>query len=249
MKRLKPFMLAAAALMAPALLHAEVGVSLNGSRSSMVRQNRIAKQEEYTFLRTATQVRRFVDNGYLVAMPGNTDYSVIAGFPYARPVVKEFIERLAAGYRHACGERLVVTSLTRPSTNQPSNASPLSVHPAGMAVDLRIPARGSCLSWLSAELLELEDAGLIDATREYRPPHFHVAVFPTPYGAYEQTQVAKADAAEAVRRLEQAAREREWEAFWTIEAPSTEPAHASMAPSLELLVRALVLVTSLVLPV
>jgi hypothetical protein len=35
---------------------------------------------------------------------------------------------------------------------------------------------------------ELERRGLLDATREHRPPHYHVAVFPRPYLAYLQTR-------------------------------------------------------------
>jgi hypothetical protein len=195
-------------LTASAASAGEVDVTLNGSRASMLRQNRVAKEELYSFLRTPTQVLRFVDDGHLVEVAGNDDYDVIAGYPYARPVVRSFIERLATDYRAACGEQLVVTSLTRPSSRQPRNASPLSVHPAGMAVDLRVSARAECRDWLTAELLTLEERGLLDATREYRPPHFHVAVFPGPFQRYDQTLRAMADAEEAVRRLEAASAAR-----------------------------------------
>jgi hypothetical protein len=99
-------------------------------------------------------------------------------------VVRNLVEVLARAYHGECGEPLVVTSLTRPATRQPDNASPLSVHPAGMAVDLRVSSRRACVRWLEAELLALESRGLLDATREYRPPHFHVAVFPEPFEAH-----------------------------------------------------------------
>lgn len=195
-----------ALLLAPATVRADlysgVDVTLNGSRASMLRQNTVARQELYSFLRTPTQVLRHVDDGYLVPVAGNADYSVIAGYPFARPVVRSFVERLAADYRAACGEQLVVTSLTRPAGRQPGNASPLSVHPAGMAVDLRVSARASCRDWLTDELLTLEERGLIDATREYHPPHFHVAVFPAPFEAYDQTLAAQATIRESLRRIE-----------------------------------------------
>lgn len=208
MPRFSPLALAVCLIAAPALLHAEVEITLDGSRASMLRQNRIAKLEQYSFLRTPTQVLRFVDSGYLVELAGNHDYRVIAGYPYARPVVRSFVERLAADYRSACGEQLVVTSLTRPAARQPSNASALSVHPAGMAVDLRVSARTACRTWLMSELLELEERGLVDGTLERRPPHFHVAVFPGPYQAYDQTRRAEEAADEAVRRLEAASAAR-----------------------------------------
>lgn len=41
-----------------------------------------------------------------------------------------------------------------------------------------------CRNWLESTLLYLEEAGVLEATRERRPPHFHVAVFPDQYGGY-----------------------------------------------------------------
>lgn len=151
----------------------------------MQKQHTIAQQHDYTFLRTSTQVRQFIDAGYLVKMPGNADYDLAAvSYPYGRPALKLFIERLAAQYRSACGEKLVVTSLTRPKQNQPRNASALSVHPAGMAVDLRVSRNAACRRWLESTLLSLEKQGLLDAVRENYPPHYHVALFPTSYTQY-----------------------------------------------------------------
>ena len=105
-----------------------------------------------------------------------------------------FVEHLATDYRAATGEPLVITSLTRPDALQPRNAHQLSVHPAGMAVDFRVPDDASHRAWLEKTLLDLETKGLIDATRERYPPHYHVAVFAEPYSAYAK----KRDAAAAV---------------------------------------------------
>ncbi|MGH7446863.1 MAG: DUF5715 family protein [Longimicrobiales bacterium] len=206
MPRISALLLAASLAATPGLVYAEIDVSLRGSRASMLRQNRIAKQEAYSFLRTAQQVHAYVDNGDLVLLDGNDDYDVIAGYPFARPVVRSFVERLSSRYHEACGERLVVTSLTRPSARQPRNASPLSVHPAGMAVDLRVSRDAACREWLSAELLELEAMELIDATLERRPPHYHIAVFPIQFGQYA-AQMAAVEAAEAERTAQEAARQ------------------------------------------
>lgn len=162
-----------------------VGQSLRGSMSSVTRQYRVAQDHDFTFLRSADQVRRFVDAGYLVEIPGN-DYYVVANvsYPYARPEVKLFLERLAAQYMAACNERVVVTSLTRPSANQPTNASGRSVHPTGMAVDIRRSTQRSCRIWIEDVLMSLERSGVLEATRERWPPHYHVAVFPRPYARY-----------------------------------------------------------------
>jgi LysM repeat protein len=176
--------------------------SLLGSRYSMLLQNEEARQHDFTYLRTSADVRDFAKRGVLVRLRGNSDYAIESdevSFPYARPEVKLFVERLAEQYRDACGERLVVTSLTRPITRQPHNASAISVHPTGMAADLRRSSRASCRSWLEATLLDLEGRGVLEATREQYPPHYHVALFPNPYlraigvDALPPVQVAKED--------------------------------------------------------
>jgi LysM repeat protein len=170
------------------LLATASGVSaqtLKGSRIAMQRQHEVARAEDLTFLRDGAHVRQFVSRGLLVPVSANGDYELIGvSFPYARPALKTFITRLARQYRQACGERLVLTSLTRPLSEQPRNASDLSVHPAGMAADLRVSRKRSCERWLGRTLLSLESRGLLEATRERRPPHFHVALFPEAYLRY-----------------------------------------------------------------
>ena len=175
------------ALMAAAAVPAHADdVTLRGSPGSMVRQHRVAEENDYSFLRTGSQVRDFVDKGVLVKVEGDQNFSVSPGvsFPYARPEVGTFLERLGAQYREGCGEKLVVTSLTRPLANQPGNAHQLSVHPAGMAVDFRISRSAKCRAWLEGALLGLERKGVLDVTRERNPPHYHVAVFTDEYAAY-----------------------------------------------------------------
>jgi hypothetical protein len=161
---------------------------------SLRRQHRIAKRNDYTFLRTAADVREWVRKERLVTMR-STDTYLLDGvsFPYARPAVKLFIERLAAQYNARSGERLVVTSLTRPINEQPENASALSVHPAGMAVDLRIPESRADRRWLERTLLSLEDKAVLDVTRERHPAHYHVAVFPASYERYVSRQRGSAN--------------------------------------------------------
>ena len=163
--------------------------SLRGSPASLDQQNDEAVRHDFTYLRESSQLRRFVKAGLLVPVGGNRDYTLDdVSFPYARSEVKLFIERLSRQYRRACGEQLVVTSLTRPIANQPRNASPRSVHPTGMAVDLRRTTDPSCRKWLENTLLYLEEQKTLEATRERGPPHYHVAVFPTDYAAYVATR-------------------------------------------------------------
>ena len=166
--------------------------SLRGSSASLDRQVAQARRHDFTHLASTGQLRRFVDADLLVHVGGNRDYTLAdVSFPFARPEVRLFIERLSSQYRRACNERLVVTSLTRPLSHQPRNASDRSVHPTGMAIDLRRPG-GRCRSWLERVLLSLEARGVLEATRERRPPHYHVAVYPKPYGAYVRQLTARA---------------------------------------------------------
>lgn len=159
--------------------------SLRGSPHSMAVQNAGAHRNDFTYIRTPAQLRKFVRLGLLVELPGNDDYGLDGvSFPYARPEVKTFVERLSREYHNACGERLIVTSATRPVDDQPANASEISVHPTGMALDLRVSDRYACRSWLARVLLQLEDRGVLEATREHYPPHFHLAVFPKRYYRY-----------------------------------------------------------------
>jgi LysM repeat protein len=159
--------------------------SLGGSPASLDRQAAQARAHDFSYLETGSRVRTFVDAGYLVAVRANRDFEFYAvSFPYARREVALFIERLSSQYRTACGEKLVVTSLTRPLSAQPWNASDRSVHPTGMAVDLRLSRSQACRRWLESTLLHLEGAGVIEATRERNPAHYHIAVYPKPYAAY-----------------------------------------------------------------
>lgn len=168
--------------------------SLTPSRASLDLQNRQARAHEFTYLRNSHQVERFVREGFLVQVPRRGRHHVLhnVSFPFARPEVEEFILRLAADFHAACGEPLVVTSLTRPQSHQPPNASSRSVHPTGMAVDLRRAYdRAFCRDWLDRELLALEAAGVLEAAVERYPPHYHLALFPRPYRTFTARLAAR----------------------------------------------------------
>lgn len=159
--------------------------SLKGSKASVTRMDREATRENFTRLPNGDRVEDFVDMGLLKRLTGNRDYSIIgATYPYVRPEVKTFVERLSQQSRVACSRGLTVTSATRPKDEQPRNASKKSVHPTGMAVDFRVPPEARCEAWLKKTLLALEGKKVLEATREKSPPHYHVAVFPEKYADY-----------------------------------------------------------------
>ena len=170
----------AAVLAAALLLGAAPGIaaaqSLRGSPRSLLKVYNRAVAGHATFHRTPASVRRAAAAGRYVRLASNRNYR-LAGVssPYVRPATRAFLDALAPRYRRQCGQPLVVTSAIRPTSRQPRNGSPLSVHPTGMALDLRRP-RGACLTWLRRTLLTMERSGRIDATEERFPAHFHVAV-------------------------------------------------------------------------
>lgn len=187
--------------------------SLRGSSASLDRQNRAARQHDFTFIDTPDRVRHFANQGWLVRVRPNRNFELHAvSFPYAREEVKLFVERLAGQYRAACGEKLVVTSLTRPTTRQPRNASARSVHPTGMAIDLRYPGNRNCRAWLERVLTSLEGTGVLEATRERYPAHYHVAIYPQQYGSY----VAGLSQRSAQQVQQIAYRVRTGDSLWTI---------------------------------
>lgn len=197
-------------LLSPTLASAQ---SLGGSERSVDRAYHAAQAHDFTFIRDAKQVQRFVNGGYLVRVRSGRHYELHGvSFPYARPEVALFIDRLSGQYRRACGEKLVVTSLTRPLNRQPRNASEFSVHPTGMAVDLRRSGSRACRSWLERVLLSLEKSRVVEATRERYPAHYHVAVFPRQYGNYVERLVAR----DRARGAESRYTVRSGDSLWTI---------------------------------
>lgn len=166
--------LAVAALPRPAIAQ-----SLKGSSRAVAKAHAAVLALGLPFAKTAADVEQLVEAGKLVAVEAGPSLALHqVSFPYATPALARFVTALASRYRQACGEPLVVTSLMRPLDRQPPNASRRSVHPAGVAADIRRSKNGRCLAWLERELLELEGAGEIEATRESHPPHYHVAVLP-----------------------------------------------------------------------
>jgi LysM repeat protein len=53
-----------------------------------------------------------------------------------------------------------------------------------MALDLRRPKNSRCRNWLEGVLLDLEQKHVLEVTLEWRPPHYHLALFPAPYMRY-----------------------------------------------------------------
>jgi LysM repeat protein len=152
--------------------------TLKGSPASIDKQYRTALAYGYAFANNAHSVKDYVNSRQLVRVsPGRHLELHDVSYPYALLPTKQFLTRLSEQYHNSCGEKLTVTSLLRPRDRQPVNSVAHSVHPTGMAVDLRIPRGQKCRAWLENTLLSLEKQQVVDVTRERYPPHYHVAVF------------------------------------------------------------------------
>jgi nucleoid-associated protein YgaU len=85
-----------------------------------------------------------------------------------------------------------------------------------MAIDIRRTNDRGCRAWLENVLLSLESTGVLEATRERTPPHYHVAIFPRPYARY----VANLEARAADTRLASSSsldyRVRRGDSLWNI---------------------------------
>jgi hypothetical protein len=150
--------------------------SLRGSAASVDRMFTRAVRNDLDFLSTSKSLYHAVRDGDLVMLSVTEDLMLDdVAYPFVLPKTRDVVNTFARKYHEACGERVTVTSAARPRTEQPRNASPKSVHPTGMAVDFRKPA-GQCLTWMRKELVLLERQGVLEATEEKHPVHFHVAV-------------------------------------------------------------------------
>jgi hypothetical protein len=199
--------------------------SLRGSRASVDRIHRQAVNHGLRFFPSASSIRNAHQDGELMRLGGNDDYTLVAvSYPYVLPEAYTFVVRLASQYRAACGEKLVVTSAARPTSMRLANSVDRSVHPTGMAIDLRKPTNSRCLRWLRSTLVALNSSGVLEAVEERSPPHFHVAVFPNQYDRYVQARTGGSRASATSLATVAAARSaasrtyqvRRGDSLWTI---------------------------------
>jgi hypothetical protein len=156
--------------------------ALRGSKASVEKMYDFAQRYRYPFYLTPTTLDDAIAKGKLVPLTGDQSYELTrgVGFSYATVEARDFVTQFAPQYLAACGVPLTVTSAARPMSRQPRNANPHSVHPTGIAVDIRRPYPGPCLTWVRNALAQLEARGFVEATEEHHPVHLHVAVLRAP---------------------------------------------------------------------
>ncbi|MES2177215.1 MAG: DUF5715 family protein [Gemmatimonadota bacterium] len=161
---------------------APLPLALHGSKASVEKMYGFARLHRMPFYLTQTNVDTAIARGRLVPLSGDAAYEMTrgVGFSYATRETKAFVSAFARQFAMACDSPLTVTSAARPLNRQPRNANPHSVHPAGIAVDIRRPPSGPCLTWVRGALATLEAQGIVEATEERRPVHLHIAVLVAP---------------------------------------------------------------------
>lgn len=156
--------------------------ALRGSKASVEKMYDFAQRYHYPFYLTPSTLDEAIAKGKLVPLTGDENYEMTrgVGFSYATTEARDFITQFAPQYLAACGVPLIVTSAARPMSRQPHNANPHSVHPTGIAVDIRRPYPGPCLTWVRTALAQLEQRGFVETTEEHHPVHLHIAVLRAP---------------------------------------------------------------------
>ena len=150
-----------------------------------------AKDSGYEFAATEDRLVEMVEEGMLVELEENASLKFNnVSRPYVLPVVAEFVYRLADQYNYGqrCGP-LVLNGAARDVAFQQTmgNGSKKSVHPAGMALDIKSTDLAlRCQVWLEETLLDIEAAKRIDVTKEVsgEAPHYHVTVAIHEYEAW-----------------------------------------------------------------
>lgn len=149
---------------------------VGGEVSSSQQQLGYAQKQQLPFMATEAEYQTRISSGYFIRLE-SPFMEVHARRPYALPSTVVFVAELAREYYdEGCG-LLVVKDALRLTSERPSNGSLYSVHPAGMAVDIRtkyIPTE--CADWLRTYISQKEAEGKVDGTQEWKPEHLHVVV-------------------------------------------------------------------------
>lgn len=184
MRRALIFVFAVVFFFAPSLFAEKP--SLLGSHESQARQNEEALREGLERVLNDARLNRMKKDGTLVELPTHkyleVDPRVPPKFRFCLPEVKTFLLDLASNPRRT--GKIKITSAVRTDVYQRElrkknpNAVPLSSHVFGCTVDItKLKHSKAELKVLRKFLLELEGAGLIEATEETRQSVFHIMVF------------------------------------------------------------------------
>lgn len=183
----------------PAFLQGRARSMLAATSLSQSIQNERANAYHLTRMQNRAMIVKFVDDGYLSAVPQATRTYYLHDIPpaycYLRPWAKRFLDQVSGEFYANFHQRLRVTSMIRTVALQRRlerrnfNAAEAtgvdrSSHLTGATLD--ISKHGMSWReerWMRRQLIVLEQEGYVYAIEEFHQPCFHVMVFP-PYGDY-----------------------------------------------------------------
>ncbi len=127
---------------------------------------------------TSADYAALVKNGTFVCLEDGPYLEVIAEWKCVRPETAQFVQTMARDYTAAACGRLVVTEAGRLTKVKRRGSSPDTVHPFGMAVDIRlVRIEPRCADWIRTYVLEKEALKLIDGTEHFGTQlHMHLVV-------------------------------------------------------------------------
>lgn len=156
-------------------------VSLVGGCQTTSKQQRFhALKWKLPIASSATDYWSLVTNGSFVCLENGEYLQVVAKWKCGRLETVRFLAMMSKDYSAAACGKLVVTDFGRPETIKRSGSSPDTVHPFGMAVDIRLlRIEPRCADWIRAYVLEKEALKLVDGTEHVGTAlHMHLVVPP-----------------------------------------------------------------------
>ena len=155
---------------------------VGGCYTTSEQQRSFALSKGLPLASNEAEYRALIANGTFVRLESGPYLQVLAGRPYVRAETAQFVQQMAQSYSGAGCGRMIVIGAGRLTTEIYENSSPFTVHPFGMAVDIRTNARfgisTTCADWLRAYAKEKEAELLADGTHELDPEHLHLVVVP-----------------------------------------------------------------------
>src|SRR6266404_1933541 len=165
---------------------------LKGSHESLLKQNAEIDEAGLPRIENDDQLEQLIESEELVPLERSSYLNIStmrSGRPYARPVVRDFLDDLGRAYYEQFHQPVTVTSAVRTAEQQhklrrrnknaaPEEGETASSHLSGLTVDLA--KRGLTKkqhTWLERYLADLKSANVLEPAEERRQACFHVMIF------------------------------------------------------------------------
>ena len=176
--------------------------TLRGTHDSLVRQNARAEQDSLERIEDDADLQDRIARGMLVRVPDSGGLIVNPGLPedrrYCRPWTADFLANLGRDYQAKFHKSLIVSSAVRTVEYQKRlmrtnhNAAEaegdiVSPHLTGATIDIAKSGLSKKeMLWMRNQLLNYQNAGVLDVEEEFRQRCFHITVYKN-YAAGEQS--------------------------------------------------------------